>query len=127
MKLFQAVVIAIALALTTSIALADDLPDLTKTPGKSRPGLTLWPQAYGSPWKAQQKDKLENRLNKEMCKGAITLKQARDKLRGDWRVAYGECYGLPKRERFRRPRLSRESCTEYCCPPSRMAVQKLSC
>ena len=39
------------------------------------------------------KDKLEDRLNREMCKGAITLKQARDKLRGDWRKAYKQYYG----------------------------------
>ena len=40
MKLFQAVVIAFALAMTTSLAFANDLPGLTKTTGKSRPGLT---------------------------------------------------------------------------------------
>jgi hypothetical protein len=33
--------------------------------------------AFGAPWNAQMKDSLENRLNKEMRKGTITLKQAR--------------------------------------------------
>lgn len=34
----------------------------------------LWPQAYGtSPWNATLKDKLENRLNKEMCAGLHVL------------------------------------------------------
>ena len=41
------------------------------------------------------KDKLENRLNRAMCGGVITLKQARDKSRGDWREAYKQYYGQP--------------------------------
>lgn len=56
----------------------------------------LWPQAYGtSPWNAHLKDKLENRLHKEMCAGHITLKQARDGLVSDWRQTYREYYGQP--------------------------------
>jgi hypothetical protein len=56
----------------------------------------LWPQAYGtSPWNAMLKDKLENRLNKEMCAGHISLKAARDMLVKDWRDAYKKYYGLP--------------------------------
>ena len=56
----------------------------------------LWPQAYGtSPWNAVLKDKLENRLNKEMCAGQITLREARQMLKDDWRVAYRKYYGAP--------------------------------
>ena len=56
----------------------------------------LWPQAYGtSPWNAVLKDKLENRLHKEMCAGRITLKKARDMLVNDWREAYKIYYGEP--------------------------------
>lgn len=56
----------------------------------------LWPQAYGtSPWNAVIKDKLENRLNKEMCAGQITLREARQMLKDDWRVAYRKYYGAP--------------------------------
>jgi hypothetical protein len=143
------------------VALADDVPDLTKTPGVVNPGLTevkicrtkwgqdqrhvtkamkqqvfaaygftgyddprcvpdahgktceidhlisrelggaddvknLWPQAYGTtPWNAHRKDKLENRLHKEVCAGHITLTQARDMLTHDWRVAYRHYYGNP--------------------------------
>ncbi len=56
----------------------------------------LWPQAYGtSPWNAVLKDKLENRLHKEMCAGNITLKAARDMLVNDWRIAYKKYYGIP--------------------------------
>ena len=56
----------------------------------------LWPQAYGTrPWNAVLKDKLENRLHKEMCEGRITLKQARHMLTSDWREAYKKYYGQP--------------------------------
>ncbi|SCK14572.1 HNH endonuclease [Vogesella sp. LIG4] len=56
----------------------------------------LWPQAYGSsPWNAVLKDKLENRLHKEMCAGNITLDEARQMLVNDWREAYKKYYGEP--------------------------------
>lgn len=52
--------------------------------------------AYGtSPWNAVLKDKLENRLHKEMCARHITLKQAREMLINDWRDAYKRYYGDP--------------------------------
>lgn len=58
--------------------------------------INLWPQAYGtSPWNAVLKDKLGNRLHKEMCAGAITLKQARAMLVDDWREAYKKYYAAP--------------------------------
>lgn len=58
--------------------------------------INLWPQAYGtSPWNAVLKDKLENRLHKEMCAGTIPLKKARDMLVNDWREAYKKYYGSP--------------------------------
>ena len=58
--------------------------------------INLWPQAYGtSPWNAVLKDKLENRLHKEMCAGSITLKKAQDMLVHDWREAYKKYYGEP--------------------------------
>lgn len=56
----------------------------------------LWPQAYGTtPWNAVMKDRLENRLHKEMCAGTITLEQSRDSLVNDWREAYKAYYGTP--------------------------------
>lgn len=152
--------IALALALSITTAWASDLPDLTKTPGAVRSGLTkaticttkwgkderhvtaamkkqvfdlygysgygdphcvpagkrtceidhlisrelggadvvknLWPQAYGtSPWNAVLKDKLENRLHKEMCANKISLTKARSMLANDWRKAYKKYYGAP--------------------------------
>ena len=57
----------------------------------------LWPQCYGSlPWAAVLKDRLENRLHREMCAGNITLQQARDMLVNDWRVGYRKYFGEPK-------------------------------
>lgn len=57
----------------------------------------LWPQAYGTkPWNAHLKDKLENRLHKELCSGKITLQDAQSALVNDWRVAYRRYYGEPK-------------------------------
>jgi hypothetical protein len=56
----------------------------------------LWPQAYGtSPWNAVLKDKLENRLHKEMCANKISLAKARSMLVNDWRKAYKQYYGSP--------------------------------
>jgi hypothetical protein len=152
---------ALAIALIGFSAFADGLPDLGKTPGVSRAGLSkaticatkwgtdarhvtqamknqvfalygysgnddahcepdpkghrceidhlisrelggaddvenLWPEAYGSsPYNAHLKDKLENRLHKEMCAGHIGLKAARDMLVNDWRKAYRVYYGTP--------------------------------
>jgi hypothetical protein len=148
------------LLLSVTISWADDLPDLSKTPGVSRKGLTkakicsikwgkderhvtasmkkqvfelygytgyddprcvpagkrtceidhlisrelggadvienLWPESYGSsPWNAVLKDKLENRLHKEMCAHRISLKMARNMLVNDWREAYKIYYGTP--------------------------------
>lgn len=56
----------------------------------------LWPQAYGSsPWNAVLKDKLENRLHKEICTNNISLSKARNMLTNDWRKAYIKYYGSP--------------------------------
>lgn len=56
----------------------------------------LWPEAYGTtPWNAHLKDKLENRLHKEVCAGHISLKKAREMITNDWRVAYKRYYGEP--------------------------------
>lgn len=145
----------------SNLAAADDIPDLSKTPGAVRPGLfkaticstkwgrderhvtdamkqqvfaaygysgyndprcvpdahgktceidhlisrelggadvveNLWPEAYGTtPWNAHLKDKLENRLHREVCAGHITLKKAREMISHDWRVAYKQYYGSP--------------------------------
>lgn len=143
------------------VAFAADVPDLTKTPGVSRPGLSeanictikwgrdarhvtsamktetfqrygftgnddpkcvqdahgrrcevdhlisrelggaddvdnLWPEPYGtSPWNASRKDRLENRLHREVCAGRVSLEQARGMIVHDWRAAYVTYFGQP--------------------------------
>src|ERR1700687_2421761 len=38
----------------------------------------LWPEPYGTqPWNAVRKDRVENRLHREVCEGHISLQQAR--------------------------------------------------
>ncbi len=55
----------------------------------------LWPQPIaGSPWNARLKDRLENRLRRDVCSGKIGLREARLALVGDWRVAYLKYYGV---------------------------------
>lgn len=57
----------------------------------------LWPQPYGgSPWNAVRKDKVENRLHKEVCAGAITLEDAQREISVDYRIPYIRYFGEPK-------------------------------
>lgn len=57
----------------------------------------LWPQPYGGePWNAVRKDRLENRLHKEVCAGRITLKQAQKEIRKDYRISYRRYFGEPQ-------------------------------
>ena len=54
----------------------------------------LWPQSYVTmPWNAHVKDKLENKLHSLVCKGQMTLKEAQDKISGDWIKSYCEVFG----------------------------------
>jgi hypothetical protein len=48
----------------------------------------LWPEPYNSPMGARQKDTVENYLNKEVCSGAMSLKEAQEKIANDWISAY---------------------------------------
>lgn len=56
----------------------------------------LWPQPYGgSPWNATRKDRVENRLHKEVCAGAITLEDAQREISTDYRIPYRRYFGEP--------------------------------
>jgi hypothetical protein len=56
----------------------------------------LWPQPYGTkPWNAVLKDRVENRLHKEVCAKTISLSQAREEIKTDWRVPYKRYFGPP--------------------------------
>jgi hypothetical protein len=48
----------------------------------------LWPERYSGKWGARIKDKLENRLNKLICNGTLTLKEAQTCIAENWI----ECY-----------------------------------
>ena len=48
----------------------------------------LWPEAYEGPWGARVKDRLENRLHREVCAGRRSLRDAQDMIREDWIAAY---------------------------------------
>ncbi len=57
--------------------------------------LNLWPQCHAGRWNATLKDRLENRLHKEVCQGTIALKQAQNEIRTDWRIPYRRYFGEP--------------------------------
>jgi hypothetical protein len=57
----------------------------------------LWPQPYGGrPWNAVRKDRVENRLHKEVCAGRIALEDAQREIATDYRVPYIRYFGKPK-------------------------------
>lgn len=56
----------------------------------------LWPQKYTGPWNARLKDKLENRLHKEICAGNVSLEDAQKDISTDWREPYRRYFGEPK-------------------------------
>jgi hypothetical protein len=58
----------------------------------------LWPQPYGGPRNAVDKDRLENQLHKMVCAGDMSLNDAQHAIATDWVAAYrtyigerGEC------------------------------------
>lgn len=58
----------------------------------------LFPQCYaGRPWNAVLKDRLENRLHKDVCAGTITLEDAQQGIAKDWRALYRKYFGEPRR------------------------------
>lgn len=56
----------------------------------------LWPEPYGGPWNAHDKDRIENRLHVEVCTlRTLTLDQAQALIRTDWQAAYRSRFGEP--------------------------------
>ena len=51
----------------------------------------LWPQSYRGPWNAYMKDKLENRLHKELCQGNMSLEMAQERIK-NWIETYQQLY-----------------------------------
>lgn len=55
----------------------------------------LWPQSYAGPWNAHMKDRVENRLHKEVCAGARSLEDAQRGIATDWTAEYRRYFGEP--------------------------------
>jgi hypothetical protein len=74
--------------------------DISLELGGSNSSDNLFPQSYlTKPYNARIKDKLENFLHRQVCKGAITLKKAQEEIYGpggDWRITYRKYFGEPK-------------------------------
>jgi hypothetical protein len=56
----------------------------------------LWPQSCSWPWNAHLKDRMENRLHKEVCGGAISLGAASAGVAKDGTALYRRCFGYPQ-------------------------------
>jgi len=56
----------------------------------------LWPQCYCGTFNAVMKDRVENRLHKEVCTGNITLEEAQGYITTDWRIPYRRYFGGSK-------------------------------
>ena len=50
--------------------------------------LNLWPQPFAGQWTAADKDRLENRLHRQVCAGQEPLAQAQQEIASDWIAAY---------------------------------------
>lgn len=48
----------------------------------------LWLEPWDGEWNARDKDKLEQRLNKLVCNGTLTLKEAQAAISENWIAAY---------------------------------------
>jgi hypothetical protein len=60
----------------------------------------LWPQPYGgASWNAVRKDRVENRLQKEVCAGRMSLRKAQQEISRDYRVPYRRFFGDPSKEK----------------------------
>lgn len=55
----------------------------------------LWPQPYTGIWNAHMKDRLENRLHKEICAGRMNLLDAQGEIARDWTKLFKKFFGEP--------------------------------
>ena len=61
--------------------------------GGSNDIINLWPQSYTIQWNAHDKDKLENRLHRLVCKDKLDLPTAQFEIATDWISAYKKYIG----------------------------------
>ncbi len=62
----------------------------------------LWPQPLAGEWTYQRKNRLERRLRKLVCSGALDLKIAQQEIARDWIGAYKKYLSAPGRVRSSR-------------------------
>lgn len=55
--------------------------------GHPRKPENLWLQPSDGTWSARTKDRLEVKLRQLVCSGEISLREARDAMRSDWKMA----------------------------------------
>jgi hypothetical protein len=55
----------------------------------------LWPQPLGGDWMYQMKNRLERRLSKLVCSGALDLRVAQHEIARDWIGAYKKYLSAP--------------------------------
>lgn len=60
----------------------------------------LWPECYeidahNAEWGAHKKDRLENRLHREVCAGRLDLGEAQRSIARDWIALYRQYFGTP--------------------------------
>jgi len=67
----------------------------------------LWPQPLAGEWTNQMKDRLERRLRKLVCSGALDLRIAQQEIATDWIGAYKKYLGAPGQARSKRSRRHR--------------------
>lgn len=62
----------------------------------------LWPQPLAGEWTNQMKNRLERRLRKLVCSGALDLKVAQQEIAMDWIGAYKKYLSAPDQARSNR-------------------------
>lgn len=62
----------------------------------------LWIEQYFGPWNAHMKDRLENRVHREVCSGRMTLDEGQAVFLGDWQAGYVQFFGAGSRRKSSR-------------------------
>ncbi len=60
----------------------------------------LWPQPLAGEWTRLTKNRLEHRLRKLVCSGALDLKVAQQEIARDWIGAYNQYISAPEKRRM---------------------------
>ena len=76
------------------------------TLGGSNAIKNLWPQSLSGEWNHEKKNRLEHRLRKMVCSGALDLKDAQQEIAKDWVSAYKKYLGQSRHKRSTRHGLS---------------------